>query len=199
VLAAGLGAVLVRLLGWTWRVRFENRNHLAEAGWPVVFGLWHGELLPLLWAHRNRGIAAMISSHEDGEIIARIVATLGFVPVRGSTSRGGARALLESVRWLREGRTVAFTTDGPRGPRRRSSPGAITAARRGAAPLVPVGAVVDRAWRFGSWDRFVLPKPFAHVVIRYGARFEYAGDVAAEDATLALDRAILAVCQPDDA
>ncbi len=188
--AAWLGALVVRGLGATWRVRLDG--HLPGPG-PVVLALWHGELLPLLWGMRGRGYAPLISTHADGEVIARIVKSLGFVPIRGSSSRGGARALIEATRRLSEGVTVAFTTDGPRGPRRRSAPGAAAAAARGGVPLVPLGAAVDRAWRLRSWDRFVIPKPFARVVVRIGA------PVAAEDGagTARLDEALLAICQPD--
>ncbi len=84
----------------------------------MVIVLWHGELLPILWAHRDQGIAVLISTHADGEIIARICESLGCRTVRGSSSRGGVRALLELVRELEQGHEVAITPDGPRGPRR---------------------------------------------------------------------------------
>src|SRR5688572_8805341 len=98
---AGVGAFVLRALALTWRVRFANpqvKREMSERKQPVIFALWHGNLLLLLYAHRGRGIAVMISEHSDGEIIARIARSLGFETVRGSTSRGAARALLNACR-----------------------------------------------------------------------------------------------------
>jgi lysophospholipid acyltransferase (LPLAT)-like uncharacterized protein len=203
-LAAGLGRALVRLLGATWRVRLDGEDLLARARashGAAVIALWHGELLPLVWYHRYRDIAALISTHADGEVIARIVESLGYRAIRGSTSRGGARALLEAVRELERGRDVAFTTDGPRGPRQVSAAGAGVAAARAGVVVVAVGAVVDRAWRLRSWDRFVVPRPFATIIVRYAAVPPPAGrsPAAGEALTPAIDTALLGVCGPDDA
>ncbi|MEO6447424.1 MAG: lysophospholipid acyltransferase family protein [Gemmatimonadaceae bacterium] len=171
-LAASLGALLVRLLGSTWRMSTRDRASLEAvraSGQPVVIVLWHGELLPILWHHRHQGIAVLVSTHADGEIIARIASSLGCRTVRGSSSRGGARALLELVRELGDGHEVAVTPDGPRGPRRHFAAGAVVAAMRAEVPVIAFGARVDRAWRLRSWDRFVIPKPFARVEIAYSA------------------------------
>jgi lysophospholipid acyltransferase (LPLAT)-like uncharacterized protein len=171
-LATLLGGVVLRLLARTWRVSREGEEELAAlraTGEPMVIVLWHGELLPILWGHRDEGIAVLISTHADGEIIARICESLGCRTVRGSSSRGGVRALLELVRELEHGHEVAITPDGPRGPRRVFAPGAVVAAMRAGAPIIAFGAVVDRAWRLRSWDRFVVPKPFARVRVRYSA------------------------------
>lgn len=168
--AASLGRVVVWSLASTWRVRTERRDVLdafRTAGKPVVLAIWHGELLPGLWRHRGEPISILVSTHADGEIIARIIESLGFTTVRGSSSRGGARALLELVGVLRGGRDVAVTPDGPRGPRRVFAPGAVVAAMRAGAPVVAVGVHADRAWRLRSWDRLVIPKPFARVTVRY--------------------------------
>ena len=184
-----LGELLVRLLGVTWRVRWEGE----PPDGPVVLAMWHGELLPLVWALRGRGVAPLVSTHADGEVIARIVQRLGFAPIRGSSSRGGARALIEASRRLDAGATVAFTTDGPRGPRRQSAPGALAAAARSGLAVVPMGALASRFWRFNSWDRFVVPKPFAVITVRCGTPLQRleTGD------TPQLDAALLAVSQPD--
>ena len=134
----------------------------------VVLTLWHGQMLPILWAHRQP-TGVMISEHRDGEIIASLVARFGFFAIRGSSSRGGTRALLAAVQALREGADVAITPDGPRGPRRSFAPGALVVAFRAAVNIVPIVAHVDRAWTFSTWDAFELPKPFARVTILYGA------------------------------
>src|SRR5213075_3093746 len=122
-----LGVLLVRLLGWTWRVHVshdEDVRRLRAEGNPIIFMLWHGQLLPLLYQHRNERVVVLISEHGDGEIIARIAMRLGYETVRGSTSRGAARALLGAARVVEEGRDLAITPDGPRGPARSLAPGA---------------------------------------------------------------------------
>lgn len=166
-----LGLIVLRLLAVTWRTRVVDGQHLAELrdrGRPLIFVFWHGQMLPLLWHHRNQGVAILISQHKDGELIARIGAALGYRAVRGSTSRGGERALLGLVRELRDGHDVAVTPDGPRGPARRFAPGAAIAAHRAGAPLLPIAAWASRAWRLRSWDQFLIPKPFARVTVAYG-------------------------------
>ena len=165
------GTFLIRMLGMTWRVRVVNGETVGAvraAGQRVIFTLWHGELLPLLWAHRGQGIAVVISEHRDGEIIARIAESLGYRTVRGSTSRGGSRALIGLMRELDAGHDAAVTPDGPRGPAHVFAPGAAIAAQRTGVPLLPVRCMATRAWRLKSWDRFMIPKPFARVDISYG-------------------------------
>ena len=97
---------------------------------------------------------------------------LGYRSIRGSSSKGAARALLAAVRELQGGSSVAFTPDGPRGPRRELKPGVVAAAQRGGGVIVPVSARADRAWRLDSWDRFLVPKPGAKVTVTYGRPFE---------------------------
>lgn len=167
-----LGVPLVRLLGFTWRVRRVNLElvtQLRAEHQPIVFALWHGEMLPLLYLHRHEAVAVLISEHRDGELIARVAESLGFRAVRGSTSRGAARALAEMVRELEAGHDIAVTPDGPRGPARSFAPGALIAAQRAGAPVVAVGVSAPRAWRLKSWDRFIIPKPFARVRVTYSA------------------------------
>ena len=179
------GAWLVRLLALTWRVRWANpevRASEADAGRRVIYVLWHGQLLPLLWAHRNRRVAIMISEHRDGEIIARIALSLGYRVVRGSTSRGAARALLGAAREIAAGFDAAVTPDGPRGPARSVAPGAAVISNRSGAGLLPVAAHASRAWQLRSWDRFMIPKPFARVVIAYAPVIRPREESAAEAA-----------------
>jgi lysophospholipid acyltransferase (LPLAT)-like uncharacterized protein len=164
--------VAIRLLAWTWRIRREDAARLDDPlsrGEPVIVVFWHGEILPIAWVHRRHGIAPLISTHRDGELIARVVTSLGYRTVRGSTSRGGARALLEMSRLLREGRSVAITPDGPRGPRHHFSSGALILAQRTGRPIIAFKASASRAWRMRSWDRHLVPKPFATVTVRYSS------------------------------
>jgi lysophospholipid acyltransferase (LPLAT)-like uncharacterized protein len=168
---AVLGTMFIRALASTWRVRFANpevTQALGDKRQPFIYVLWHGELLPLLWAHRGRGVAIMISEHSDGEIVARVAHRLGYRTVRGSTSRGAARALLSACREIENGNCLAVTPDGPRGPARSVAPGAAIIAQRTNAPIVPVSATASSAWRLNSWDRFMIPRPFATITVGYG-------------------------------
>lgn len=169
-IAALLGPFLLRLLYSTWRVREINGagwRSLHEDGKPFVFALWHGQLLPLVVQHRSQGIKILISEHGDGEIIARIARRLGLDAIRGSTTRGGARALLAMCDALQSGSEVAVTPDGPRGPARSFASGAIVAAHRAGAPIIGIGVFASSAWRLRSWDAFMIPKPFSRVTIAY--------------------------------
>jgi lysophospholipid acyltransferase (LPLAT)-like uncharacterized protein len=165
------GVAVLRMLASTWRMRSHNSEGLQAAranGKRVLFTLWHGELLPLLWQHRGEDVAIVISEHRDGEIIAQIAESLGYSTVRGSSSKGGSRALIGLMREIDAGRDGAITPDGPRGPARVFAAGAAVAAQRTGAYIVPIRAAASRAWRLKSWDRFLIPKPFARVDVSYG-------------------------------
>jgi len=167
----------LRALAASWRVEVRQEERwrtIYEAGRAHVFLLWHEALLPLLWRHREQGIAIVVSEAREGQYLAEFATSLGYRALYGSSTRGGARALLAAVRELRAGRPVAFTPDGPRGPRRELKPGVVAAAQRSGAVVVPLHAEADRAWRLHSWDRFMIPKPFARVWITYGIPFEVA-------------------------
>ncbi len=186
--AVAAGSRVLRLLARTWRVREVGRegwNARRAEGGGVVVALWHGQMLPLVAHHRDQGVSVLISEHRDGEIIARVVRAFGYATVRGSTSRGGGRALLELVSVLRRGGEIAVTPDGPRGPRHAFAPGALVAANRAGVPIVGVVAHVDRCWRLSSWDRFEIPKPFARIVVAYGEPELVPGDTPREAAASA--------------
>jgi len=178
---ARLGFVLLQLLGRTWRMRWVNPEllHAEHArGGAVVLVLWHGQLLPLLWAVRHAPVSVIISEHSDGEIIARIAQALGCRPVRGSTTRGAARALLSAAKEVEAGHDLAITPDGPRGPAKSVAPGALVIAQRTGAPMVPFAAWASSAWRLKTWDGFMIPKPFARVYVAYGAPIRIESDSA---------------------
>jgi hypothetical protein len=158
----------------TWRLEAiddEFRSEASQSGRPIVFLLWHEVLLPLLWHHRGQGIAIVVSANRDGQYLADLAEDWGYRLVRGSSSRGATRALLGAVRELQAGHPVAFTPDGPRGPRREMKPGVVAAAQRGGGIVLPIHAGVDRSWRLGSWDKFLIPKPFARIRVFYGRAF----------------------------
>lgn len=185
-IAITIGPPLLRALYATWRVRVVNDGGwraLHAKGQSFVFSLWHGELLPLVIEHRNQGVRILISEHGDGEVIARIAQRLGLAAIRGSTTRGAARALLAMSDALAEGSEIAVTPDGPRGPAHTYAAGALIAAQRARAPIVAIGVSASRAWRLRSWDSFLIPKPFATVAIAYSDP-EYVTAVDARSAAL---------------
>jgi lysophospholipid acyltransferase (LPLAT)-like uncharacterized protein len=169
--AIAAGGSLLRALASTWRYEFRNRETLLSLRRnhePFIFSLWHGQLLPLIWLHRGEGVRLLISEHRDGEIIARVAHAIGYQTVRGSTKKGGGRALLALTRALENGEEAAVTPDGPRGPARVSQPGALVAAARASVVILPTVAHARRAWRMNSWDSFLVPQPFARVTVAYG-------------------------------
>lgn len=171
-LVAAAAALLVLLLGFTWRlrrVRLHERDTLLDRGERCIFAFWHARLLPLVFTHRRRSIAVLISRHRDGELIARIIARLGFLTGRGSSSRGGQDGFREMLRHAEERRLLALSPDGPRGPAERVKPGLVYLASRTGFPVLPVASAARRTWVLDSWDRFRIPQPFARVVVAYGA------------------------------
>lgn len=165
------GTALLRMLATTWRVRRLVRDPRVIPGLgdrhPRLYAFWHAQMLPALASHRNSGIAVLISEHRDGELIAQVAARFGVLAIRGSTSRGAAGALRAMERALADGISVAVTPDGPRGPAEVFAPGTLIAAQRANVPIVLGAAVPTRTWRLKSWDRFIIPKPFAEIVVAY--------------------------------
>jgi len=151
-----------------------HRSSLVAAKQPFVFLLWHEVLLPLLWYHRHQGVAIVVSEAREGRYLGDYASRIGYTLLPGSSTRGGTRALLGAMRLLRDGGIVAITPDGPRGPRRAVKPGLVRLAQKAGAAVLPVHAAVDSAWRLSSWDRMVIPKPFARIRVRYGQPFTVA-------------------------
>ena len=129
----------------------------------------------------------LISEHGDGEIIARIAERLGFHTVRGSTSRNGARALLEASRVIDQRGDLAFTPDGPRGPARTVAPGVAIVAHRTGAPVIAAVAHAHSPWRLSTWDRFEIPRPFSRITIAYSDPL-YVDAAEAREAASSVDR-----------
>jgi len=166
-----------RLLQASWAAR-------RRAGEPVrcIYATWHESLWHGLQLMRHQDMVVMVSAHRDGEIIARVGRARGYEFVRGSSTRGGARAMLEFTRLARERDSdFVMVLDGPRGPRREIKEGALYAASRTGLPLVPVGLHVDRAWRAKSWDRHVIGKPFAKVALVLGPELRVPPDASREE------------------
>ena len=162
---------LLALLCRTYRWRIEGAGHyqaVLDSGRQPILALWHGRILPGLHYFRNRGIVVMTSQNFDGEWIARILHRFGFGTARGSSSRGGARALVQLRRDLAEGKPAAFTVDGPRGPARVVQPGVVFLAGASGHPILPYHIESDRHWTLNSWDRTQIPKPFSTVALVMG-------------------------------
>jgi lysophospholipid acyltransferase (LPLAT)-like uncharacterized protein len=160
---AGLGATL------RWKVEgVEHWDTVVSSGRRPILAFWHARIFGGLQYFRGRGIVVITSQNFDGEWIARILPRFGFGTARGSTSRGGARALVHMRRALETGRPVAFTVDGPRGPARVAQPGAVWLAAATGSPILPFHIEADRYWTAPSWDRTQIPKPFSTVAIKIG-------------------------------
>jgi lysophospholipid acyltransferase (LPLAT)-like uncharacterized protein len=176
----GSARSLRRVLGWilgslvalwvrTLRVVVEVEPGAADVR-RTVYAFFHGQQMLLLGALRGRAVAVMVSHSKDGELQTGVLSRLGLGVVRGSSSRGGARALGRLVRVLRGGEDVAFAVDGPRGPARVAKPGAAFAAEASGAELRPVAAAASHVVVLGgTWDGFEVPLPFARVVVVVGA------------------------------
>jgi lysophospholipid acyltransferase (LPLAT)-like uncharacterized protein len=173
---AALGKGYLRFLGATTRFRVEGKEHFDgghASGRPVILALWHNRLLGGVIVHRDQRIGVVISQSRDGELISRVVRGFGYVPLRGSSSRGGAQALRGVLRHLRRGDDVALTPDGPLGPRYQVQPGVSYLARHTQRPVVPLGVGASKKWVFRSWDRFQLPLPFGTVLLCYGESLRF--------------------------
>ncbi|MEO8479583.1 MAG: lysophospholipid acyltransferase family protein [Gemmatimonadota bacterium] len=193
---SALGTPLVNALARSWRYQ-----SIGEPRWqevlsrrvPYIFLLWHEALVPLLWHHRHRQIAIIVSRGREGRYLSDYASGLGYRILAGSSSRGGPRALLGAVRALREGNPVAITPDGPRGPRRELKVGILQAAQRGGAWIVPLHATASSAWYLRSWDRLCIPRPRAQITVGYGDPFRVeSGASAIGDAQ---DNAAAAMCR----
>ncbi len=171
-LAVAAGWAALWLLARTWRIErvgFEECDRRLAAGERCIYAFWHARLLPLIFTHRRRGIAVLVSQSRDGELSAGVIGRFGFVTARGSSMRGGDEGLRDMLRWARRGRLLAVTPDGPRGPREQLKPGLIVIASRTGFPIVPVASSGHPCWTLRSWDGFRIPRPFAKVVVACGA------------------------------
>ena len=169
------GMPIIEALGGTYAWRESGREHLdavTRRGRPPIFAFWHGRILAATLYFRDRGIIVITSENFDGEWIARIIRKFGYGTARGSTSRGGARALVQLRRDLKAGSPAAFTIDGPRGPARVAQPGAVWLASASGSPILPFHIEASTYWTVKSWDRHQVPKPGSDVAIAIGEPIE---------------------------
>jgi lysophospholipid acyltransferase (LPLAT)-like uncharacterized protein len=170
-LIAALGYPLLSALGRTLRWRVEGQQHMdaiLAAGHQPIMAFWHGRILPATLRFRNRNIIVITSENFDGEWIARIIERFGYGTARGSSSRGGLKALLKLVRDMEAGKPTGFTIDGPRGPARVAQPGALWLAKATGNPVLPFHLESSSHWTMRSWDKTQVPKPFATVAVVMG-------------------------------
>ncbi len=189
-----VGYRIISLLGSTLRWRTDGLEHLdqiRDSGRQPIMAFWHGRILPATYYFRRRGIVVITSENFDGEWIAGIIERFGYGTARGSTSRGGRRALLQLTRDMAAGLPAGFTIDGPRGPARVAQPGAIWLAKATGNPVLPFHLEASRHWTLRSWDRTQIPKPFATVALAVGEPFDVPSDAderAIEDARRMLEQ-----------
>jgi len=169
-LVTAVGYLAIRLIGPTLRftLSFEDGAPPDTFIDPAIMVFWHRCVFPGTYFYRKRGIAVMTSQSFDGEYIARIIERLGYAAVRGSSSRGGVRALLGMHKIIDQGHSVGFTIDGPRGPLYVAKPGPVLLARNTRVPIYPFYIAVEKAWVLKSWDQFMIPRPFSRALLRIG-------------------------------
>ncbi|WP_201352461.1 lysophospholipid acyltransferase family protein [Hydrogenimonas urashimensis] len=165
------------LLFFTNRKRWHFGGKIPETPFVVLF--WHGELLMAPFIFRKAApksrVNVMISEHFDGEIIAKTIGAFGLATIRGSSRKGAARVLMAALRKIKEGESIGITPDGPKGPRHTVSDGAIVIAQKAHVPIVILNCLPSRYWQAGSWDRFVIPKPFGTIEYYVSEPIDIAG------------------------
>lgn len=164
-----LGSWLIRLLAFTIRIDDEPKGFNRKIDTiQAIYPFWHCMMLVPAYVGRNRNIQVLISQHSDGEYIAQVIKRLGFGVIRGSTTRGGMRAIKALVDKVRKGDSVAITPDGPRGPRFVVQPGSVYLGKKTQLPIIPTVAGLSSYWELPSWDKFRIPKPFSRALMMYG-------------------------------
>ena len=175
------------LIGPTLRVTFsweEGSIGSLDNIHPGIFPFWHRCVLGAAWIFRHRKLAVLTSRSLDGEFIARVIHRMGYIPVRGSSSRGGQRGLLEMRTFVMNGGGAAFTIDGPRGPRYVAKRGPVLLARTTGVPITAFYVAMEKSWVLNTWDRFVIPKPFSRAYVRVARKIFVPSD--ADDDRLAV-------------
>jgi len=176
--------VRLRVDGW------EKLEKIVADGKGGLVLPWHGVTMLPIYYCRNMGFYSIVSLSRDGELQNRLLRSRGFKTIRGSSARQGMRALLESIRRLREGRVMAITPDGPKGPPRKVQPGTVHLAQRSGCPVLPVGVACKPCRRLASWDSHMVPAPFARAVIAFGDPLYVRDDEDEDDAARRIENAI---------
>ncbi len=170
---------LILFYSWTFRLKIENdkdwMDYRRNGGVVLICG-WHQQFFSAIRPFKNYKTfnpSLMISQSKDGEIVAKMALRNGWNPVRGSSSKGGMEALKKMIINLKENRLAAHIVDGPRGPSGVVKAGVIRLAHAANAVIVPFSVSAEKAWYFNSWDKFLLPKPFSKVILRFGEIIQF--------------------------
>lgn len=167
-LFSGLAYAIVRAIGATLRIRTRDEEKFESVEGGKILCGWHGRSLVASAKYRGRGFWVIVSLSRDGEIQNHVFRRLGFSTIRGSTGRGGERALVESIRALKKGAVMPITPDGPRGPSGVVQGGILAMARKSGCALIPVGISARPRILTQSWDRYMIPLPFAKAMMCFG-------------------------------
>lgn len=162
---------LIRIVGLTLRYSAVDEHFyddVTASGRVPILSFWHDRIFAGVYYFRHRNIAVLTSKSMDGEYIARFISRFGYGAVRGSSSRGGMRALVEMIKLMREGVPMAFTVDGPRGPRYEAKSGPVLLAKKTGNPIVPFVTECSAYWQLKSWDRLQIPRPFSRARVIFG-------------------------------
>ena len=161
---------------------YDDYQKVVREKGPVIISLWHSDFLSSLYVYRyNRNIAVMASLSKDGDLITKSLDSLGYQTIRGSSSRGGARVLLEALKKIKEGVSVAFTVDGPKGPLHEVKPGIIKLAQKTGVPIVPLSLAYQNAIKLNNWDGTRIPLPFSKTVVHIGKPLKIESSLSIED------------------
>jgi lysophospholipid acyltransferase (LPLAT)-like uncharacterized protein len=166
------GYLAILCIGRTVRWQSEGSLYLEEiykTGHRAIFTCWHGRIFPATYYFRHRGMAVMTSMNRDGEAIARCIQRFGYAAPRGSSSKGGLRALAEMARQIRHGRDAGFTIDGPRGPKYVAKQGPVLLAMKTGAAIFCFHISMQHKIQFKSWDEFQIPLPFTRALVLQAA------------------------------
>jgi lysophospholipid acyltransferase (LPLAT)-like uncharacterized protein len=181
-------SVFIALIGRTLRVEFsweEGSIGSMDNLYPGIYPFWHRCVLGATWIFRQRNFAVLTSRSRDGEFIARVIQRLGYVPIRGSSSRGGQRGLLEMDRFVKNGGGAAFTIDGPRGPRFVAKRGPVLLARITGAAITAFYVAMEKAWVINTWDGMMIPRPFSRAFVRVARKIFVPPDASDEQLSAA--------------
>lgn len=180
---------LIKAIGMTLRFDVDGEHHrqsILTAGRQPIYAFWHDRILTGTYFFRDLGIVVLTSKSFDGEYIARCLTRFGFGAVRGSSSRGGVRGLVEMIRLMKDGLPMAFTVDGPRGPRYDAKSGPLLLAKKTGNPILPFIIESKAFWQVKSWDRLQIPKPFSRTRVFFSEPIFVPRD--ADDAVIELKR-----------
>jgi len=195
---AAILAFVFKLIYLTYRVSYDDPQGCFEklSPWPFVLTLWHNRILFTACFVRKailQKMTVLISNSRDGEYISTFIRFFGLNVVRGSSSRGGAQALIELIREIKRGQSVILTLDGPRGPKYTIHPGAIVIAQRQSVPILPLSVNAESYWQLKSWDNTQIPKPFTKVVFKVGTPLLIPADLPMEKAEKLVKDAMMAI------